>query len=110
MGTCDPIADQLEGARVYILRVNSTFQGVPPGDGVIFVKTAVQGSLCGVQLEEDVHYFFNFGPCETDSRHCPSIFRRLSVCDFPSPWDQLSLQEEKFLLDRPSSGRYLNSD
>lgn len=101
-GTCDPIEDQFEGKIFFIVKVLETFKGPSVEDNILFLDTAVNGALCGVNLSIGSEYLLNLSGEEMSSDGtCPKKTRPIGLCDFPTLWSNVS-QDEKDFLDTPT--------
>ncbi|CDF37538.1 unnamed protein product [Chondrus crispus] len=101
-GTCDPIEDQFEGKFFFIVKVLETFKGPSAEDNIIFLDTAVNDGLCGVNLSIGSEYLLNLnGEQMSNDGTCPKKTRPIGLCDFPTLWSNVS-QDEKDFLDTPT--------
>lgn len=105
-GTCDPIQDQFDGAITYIVKVITTFRGTPPEDNVMFLQTAVNGALCGINLSIGRQYLFDLGRMQSGSR-CPGQFWNVGLCDFPTLWTSVTPEQRSFLTTNANTGQSL---
>lgn len=97
-GTCDSIDDQSEGKIFYIVKVIDKFKGPNVEDDILFLDTAVNGGLCGVNLRVGSEYLLNLGDeMMSDDGTCPDKTRGVGLCQFPTLWSDVSSDEMDFL-------------
>ena len=102
-GKCDPVADQMDGKVTYIVRAEKIIRGERPEDGVMYLSTAVNSALCGVELTVGQKYLFNLGDMKTDMESCPRSFWDVGICSFPKAVKGLTL-EEADIVQKISTG------
>lgn len=99
-GTCDPIDDQVNGKIFYLVNPTQIFKGYAARQ--IILETAVNGALCGVNLQIGGDYFFNLG-----TRRYSPIFRHLysiGLCSFPNLWNNLTPAQKQFAITNANGG------
>lgn len=106
-GTCDPITDQGSGEIIYIVRVLRTFQGTPPEDDILYLRTRVNGALCGINVAVGPIFLFNLAKSTTRKGVCPSKVRSVSLCRPPVLWKSLAKKSKKFVFKNAKTGNSL---
>lgn len=96
-GKCDSLRDQLKGKIFYIVRVLKKFKGPEPEDSLLFLRTEVNGALCGVSLSVGTVYLLNIRTSLTRSESCPSPSYDISLCNFPIAWAKITRRQRSFL-------------
>lgn len=101
-GTCDAIADQGRGRIYYFVEVIRKYKGnaLPK---YIFLTTAVNGALCGINLQVGGIYLLNLGNAQTNDDF-PGSFYSVGLCNFPTLWKSLSKAQRKFVKKNAKGG------
>ncbi|CDF34589.1 unnamed protein product [Chondrus crispus] len=97
-GRCDQIADQFDGEIVFIVRVDRHFSGPSVEDGIAYLRTAVNGGLCGIELTVGTQYMFNLRSPQNREGQCPSTVYDIGLCSFPVTWKSLSRELRRFVV------------
>lgn len=96
-GKCDPLTDQLKGKIFYIVKVLTKFKGPEVEDNLLFLRTEVNGALCGISLSVGTVYLLNIRASLAQSKSCPSPSYAISLCDLPTRWARVTRKQRLFL-------------
>lgn len=97
-GTCDFLDDQVDGEFIFIVRVDQKFKGPRLEDDIVYLRTAVNSALCGIQLRVGTQYMFNLRRPITREGQCPSTVFDVISCDYTVTWKSLSRKQQRFAI------------